>query len=288
MPARRWRGSKLWSGLPSQHTEPRPGAYLSDQKPGTIDSELELRRLRADRRQLRGRPAGPRLPPSRPQDRHDPEHGDDRADHRPDADEQEEQIVKEGERFVPVTPEQSMGSVHRHWGNFGHKIRAYTYLARLGREGVKRMSAMAVLSSRYVAKQLEETFPFLPPQAGDVPRMHEFIITLPEELFAKIEAVGIPRANIIPRVGKLFLGHVAAIGRAALQQPVGDFGMPRPELRLVIFVPVPIEPEPAHPVEDRGDRRQRALTALVDHDQEEVQRRVRDPPAEHRAGGPGG
>lgn len=115
------------------------------------------------------------------------------------------QIVHEEGRYRPVTPKQSIGPMHRHWGNFGHKIRAYTYLARLGREGVKRMSAMAVLSARYVARQLEETFPFLPPKTGDVPRMHEFIITLPEELFKKIEEAGVPRANIIPRVGKLFL-----------------------------------------------------------------------------------
>ena len=54
--------------------------------------------------------------------------------------------------------------------------------------------------------------------------------------------------------GELLLRHVAAIGRAALEQPVGDLGMARPELRLVIFVAVPIEAEPAHPVEDRVDR----------------------------------
>lgn len=115
------------------------------------------------------------------------------------------QIVKEGERFVPVLPKKTIGSMHRHWGNFAHKIRAYTYLARLGREGIRRMSAVAVLSSRYVANQLRSSFPFLPPQGVAAPRMHEFIITLPEELFEKIEAAGISRANIIPRVGKLFL-----------------------------------------------------------------------------------
>ena len=54
--------------------------------------------------------------------------------------------------------------------------------------------------------------------------------------------------------GELFLGHVAAIGVAALEHLVRDLGVAGPELRLVIFVPVPIEPEPAHPVEDRVDR----------------------------------
>ena len=46
-------------------------------------------------------------------------------------------------------------------------------------------------------------------------------------------------------LGKLLLRHIAAIGGAALQQPVGDFRVPRPELRLVIFVAIPIEAKPA-------------------------------------------
>ena len=54
--------------------------------------------------------------------------------------------------------------------------------------------------------------------------------------------------------GEFFLRHVAAIGVAATQHLVGDFRVAGPELRLVIFVAVPIEPEPAHAVEDRVDR----------------------------------
>ena len=54
--------------------------------------------------------------------------------------------------------------------------------------------------------------------------------------------------------GELLLRHPAAISGAALEQLVGDFGMAGPELRLVIFVAVPIETEPVHPVEDRVDR----------------------------------
>jgi len=40
----------------------------------------------------------------------------------------------------------------------------------------------------------------------------------------------------------------------AVEHLVGNLGMASPELRLVIFVPVPIEAEPAHPVEDGVDR----------------------------------
>ena len=115
------------------------------------------------------------------------------------------QIEQQGGQYVPVRPKHSIGAFHRHWGNFGHKVRTYTYLQRLGREGVRRMSAMAVLSARYLFKKLGTAYPSLPAGAGEIPRMHEFILTLTEEDFQKLEAVGIPKASAIARVGKLFL-----------------------------------------------------------------------------------
>jgi len=92
------------------------------------------------------------------------------------------QIEKRGDgTYAPVIPPKSIGTFHRHWGNFAHKVRAYTYLLRLGREGVRRMAAVAVLSARYLHKQLGEHYPSLPAGADSVPRMHEFILTLSEE-----------------------------------------------------------------------------------------------------------
>jgi glycine dehydrogenase len=41
--------------------------------------------------------------------------------------------------------------------------------------------------------------------ANNVPRMHEFILTLSPETFKKVEAAGTPKANTIARIGKLFL-----------------------------------------------------------------------------------
>jgi glycine dehydrogenase len=115
------------------------------------------------------------------------------------------QICEEEGVFKSVRPEKSIGSFHRHWGNFAHKVRCYTYLLRLGKEGVPRMSAMAVLASRYLYEQLKTSFPMLPPGANKEPRMHEFILTLSEEDFDRIEAAGIPRTQIIAQIGKLFL-----------------------------------------------------------------------------------
>jgi glycine dehydrogenase len=115
------------------------------------------------------------------------------------------QIEKRDGQYLPVKPPRSIGSFHRHWGNFAHKVRAYAYLLRLGREGVRRMTALAVLSARYCFEQLRADYPTLPAGAADTPRMHEFILTLCKEDFDHLEAAGIPRALIITRLGKLFL-----------------------------------------------------------------------------------
>jgi glycine dehydrogenase len=115
------------------------------------------------------------------------------------------QIRREGDRFVSFTPPKSIGSFHRHWGNFAHKVRAYTYLRRLGRAGVPRMTALAVLSARYCYARLKKSFPTLPAGADSQPRMHEFILTLTKEDFARLEKVGIPPNLAVGRIGKLFL-----------------------------------------------------------------------------------
>jgi glycine dehydrogenase len=115
------------------------------------------------------------------------------------------QCVREGNGFRLVKPKKSIGSVQRHLGNFGHKIRCYTYLRALGREGVSKMSAVAVLSARYLYQSLSKIYPTLPVGAESTPRMHEFILTLSKESFAAAEKAGVPKAVLIPRIGKLFL-----------------------------------------------------------------------------------
>jgi len=115
------------------------------------------------------------------------------------------QIIKEDGQYKPLTPSKSIGSFHRHWGNFAHKIRCYTYLLRLGETGVRRMSAVSVLASRYLFKLLGSHFPCLPEGSADVPRMHEFILTLDDKDFENLENAGVPKSAAIPRVGKLFL-----------------------------------------------------------------------------------
>lgn len=115
------------------------------------------------------------------------------------------QVVKKDGKFTTLKPSKSCGSFHRHFGNFAHKIRAYTYIKALGSDGVRKMSQVAVLSSRYLHKKLAAHYPTLPADAASAPRMHEFILTLSPETFKKIEASGTPKANTIARIGKLFL-----------------------------------------------------------------------------------
>ena len=67
------------------------------------------------------------------------------------------------------------------------------------------MSAVAVLASRYLHERLRSTYPTLPAGAAKIPRMHEFILTLEEDAFAAAEAAGIPKSQVIPQIGKLFL-----------------------------------------------------------------------------------
>ena len=102
-------------------------------------------------------------------------------------------------------PTHSIGSFHRNWGNFGHKVRAYTYLLRLGQKGIPRMSSVAVLSARYLFEKLKDRYHTLPTNVSDSPRMHEFILTLSEEDFSNLENHGIPKNQAIPQIGKLFL-----------------------------------------------------------------------------------
>ncbi|CAI8271952.1 MAG: Glycine dehydrogenase (decarboxylating) [Opitutia bacterium UBA7350] len=131
------------------------------------------------------------------------------------------QIVKDGNQYRPIKAPKSIGSFHRHWGNFAHKVRCYTYLLRLGREGVRRMAAVAVLSARYLQHKLAQDFALLPEGADAEPRMHEFIVTLREEDYAHFESVGLRRAESAPRIGKLFLDFGFHAPTVAWPEPLG-------------------------------------------------------------------
>jgi len=136
------------------------------------------------------------------------------------------QVIKAGDKFEIMTPKYSIGSFHRHHGNFAHKVRCYTYIKALGSEGIRAMSAVAVLSARYLQNKFIDLYPTLPVGAEKTPRMHEFILTLSPETYTRMQNAGTPKAQAMARVGKLFL----------------DFGLHAPTVAFPEIYGLMIEP----------------------------------------------
>jgi glycine dehydrogenase subunit 2 len=65
----------------------------------------------------------------------------------------------------------TIGPVHSFGGNFAVVVRAYAYLRRLGLEGLRRVSGMAVLNANYVKRKVEPRYR-VPYGEGT---MHEFV-----------------------------------------------------------------------------------------------------------------
>ena len=137
------------------------------------------------------------------------------------------QVTKDAKGFYDmVKAPKSIGSFHRHFGNFAHKIRAYSYIKALGSTGTQEMSAIAVLSARYLYEKLKPTFPSLPEGCENEVRMHEFILTISKDTFNRIETSGTPKAQAIAKIGKLFL----------------DFGLHAPTVAFPEIYGLMIEP----------------------------------------------
>lgn len=115
------------------------------------------------------------------------------------------QVRKNEQKYETFKAPKSIGSFHRHHGNFAHKVRCYTYIKALGSEGVKQMSAIAVLAAKYLYHELKDIYPTLPSRSESSPRMHEFILTLTDDEFAKIANAGTAKSAAIAKIGKLFL-----------------------------------------------------------------------------------
>lgn len=116
-------------------------------------------------------------------------------------------VENEGGVFKLVAPRKSIGSLHAFFGNFPHKVRALSYISRLGSDGVKAMSQTAVLASRYLFENLKKSWLTLPEGCENQPRMHEFILTIADEDFRALEGAGVSRQLAISRIGKAFLDY---------------------------------------------------------------------------------
>jgi len=68
-------------------------------------------------------------------------------------------------------PEQSIGRVHGHHGNFLVVVRALTYMLALGADGLRRVAERSVLNARYLASLITADYDIPFPE----PCMHEFV-----------------------------------------------------------------------------------------------------------------
>ncbi len=84
-------------------------------------------------------------------------------------------VKKTGTRFAwDERAKHTIGRVHGFYGNVGVLVRAYVYIRTLGKEGLERVSRMAILNANYLKARLSETFevPF------DDHCLHEFVASL--------------------------------------------------------------------------------------------------------------
>jgi len=86
-------------------------------------------------------------------------------------------IIEEGDDENPpffgfYTPEKSIGRMKAFYGHFGVLVRAYTYIAMHGPEGLRDIGEKAVLNANYLMKLIKEDY-HLP---YDRTCMHEFVV----------------------------------------------------------------------------------------------------------------
>lgn len=86
-------------------------------------------------------------------------------------------IIEEGDDENPPffgfhTPEKTIGRMKSFYGHFGIFVRAFTYIAMHGPEGLKDISEKAVLNANYLMKLVREDY-YLP---YDRTCMHEFVV----------------------------------------------------------------------------------------------------------------
>lgn len=82
-------------------------------------------------------------------------------------------IEKNGAYHLEYNRPKTVGALHSFFGNFGIYLRAYTYITRLGSDGIRRASSTAILNANYLAKRVASHYPV--PYGERC--MHEFVAT---------------------------------------------------------------------------------------------------------------
>ncbi|MFX1515227.1 MAG: aminomethyl-transferring glycine dehydrogenase subunit GcvPB [Promethearchaeota archaeon] len=84
--------------------------------------------------------------------------------------------------FLQYDHPNSIGKIRSYYGNFSTLLRAYTYILRLGYEGLKSVSEMAVLNANYMKAKCQDIKGFSIPTNKNAFCMHEFVLSA-KELF---------------------------------------------------------------------------------------------------------
>jgi glycine dehydrogenase subunit 2 len=87
--------------------------------------------------------------------------------------------------FFQYAHPHSIGKVRSYFGNFSIILRAYAYILRLGYEGLKSVSEMAVLNANYLKTMCQKIKGFSIPANKDSFCMHEFVLSARELLKEK-------------------------------------------------------------------------------------------------------
>ncbi|WP_448561314.1 aminomethyl-transferring glycine dehydrogenase subunit GcvPB [Trichothermofontia sp.] len=84
----------------------------------------------------------------------------------------------------------AIGRIKGFYGNFSVMVRAYTYIMTLGIDGLRQSSEDAILNANYLRHLIHEHYP---PSHGQVPCMHEFVVSAQRQKKAGSSAYGIAK-----------------------------------------------------------------------------------------------
>ncbi len=98
-------------------------------------------------------------------------------------------VIKKGGKYaLSEDYPESIGKIHAFYGNFGVKLKAYSYILSMG-ANLKKASQLAVLSANYIKESLKGVF-HLP---YDKPCMHECVFTDKNQEANKVSTLDIAK-----------------------------------------------------------------------------------------------
>ncbi|MCK4848338.1 MAG: aminomethyl-transferring glycine dehydrogenase subunit GcvPB, partial [Candidatus Heimdallarchaeota archaeon] len=88
--------------------------------------------------------------------------------------------IKKDYYYLNYDHSDTIGKVRSYFGNFSILLRAYTYILRLGKNGLTKVSELANLNANYMKTLCKEIKGFSIPYGSETPCMHEFVLSAKE------------------------------------------------------------------------------------------------------------